>query len=262
MSSAPLLTASFTHSSTRSVSACLISGPISVSGKVGSPIFIFLPASAILSGADTATPLVSPSQDQVFNVQITDEFGCSLTESIRVIVSDQVPPLEATAEPDTLFAPGQVQLEATFDPGYSYLWSPASGLNNISLYNPIAIIDSTMVFTVGITNEDGCKNEVELRVVVLSECREPFIFVPNAFTPNTDNLNDHLYVEGETIDELYFAVYNRWGEKVFETDDRSIGWDGTYKGRDLSPDVYGYYLEARCFNGETYFKKGNVTLTR
>ena len=137
-----------------------------------------------------------------------------------------------------------------------------SGLNNITIFNPTARIDSTAVFTVEVVDEEGCRNEVELRVVVVSECREPFIFVPNAFTPNGDNLNDRLFVEGKTIDELYFAVYNRWGEKVFETDDQAIGWDGSFKGRELSPDVFGYYLEVRCFNGATYFKKGNVTLIR
>ena len=224
--------------------------------------YSWTPLSAIISGEDTASPLVSPQQNQAFTVQVTDELGCTLTESTRVILSDQIPPLAATAEPDTLFGPGQVQLEATFDPRYSYFWQPSSGLNNITIFNPTARIDSTSVFTVEVVDEEGCRNAVELRVVVISECREPFIFVPNAFTPNGDNLNDQLFVEGKTIDELYFAVYNRWGEKVFETDDPSIGWDGTYKGRELSPDVFGYYLEVRCFNEETYFKKGNVTLIR
>ncbi|MCB0594393.1 MAG: gliding motility-associated C-terminal domain-containing protein [Lewinellaceae bacterium] len=229
----------------------------------GDPLtYSWSPSSAIITGADTSSPLVSPQSNQVFTVQVMDEFGCMLTESTRVIVSEQVPPLSATAEPDTLFGPGQTQLEATLDGGYAYRWRPSQGLNNITIYNPTAQIDSTTTFTVEITDEEGCRNAVELRVVVVTECREPFIFVPNAFTPNGDNLNDLLFVEGKTIDELYFAVYNRWGEKVFETDDQSVGWDGTYKGRELSPDVFGYYLEARCFNEEAYFKKGNVTLIR
>jgi gliding motility-associated-like protein len=86
--------------------------------------------------------------------------------------------------------------------------------------------------------------------------------VPNAFSPNGDLLNDGLFVRGNSIDELHFVIYNRWGEKVFETRDQSIPWDGTYKGKPLSPDVYAYYLEVRCFNGETYFEKGNISLIR
>ncbi|MCB0578216.1 MAG: PKD domain-containing protein [Phaeodactylibacter sp.] len=236
---------------------------LEVVNLAGEPLsYSWSPASAVISGGNTSSVLVSPQDNQLFTVEIADDFGCTRTESIRVAVSDRVPPLSATADPDTLFGPGQVQLEATPDEGYSYFWQPAGGLNNITLYNPTARVDSTSVFTVSVVDDDGCRNAVEVRVVVVSECVEPFIFVPNAFTPNGDNLNDLLFVEGKTIDELYFAVYNRWGEKVFETSDQSIGWDGAYKGRDLSPDVFGYYLEARCFNGETFFKKGNVTLIR
>ncbi|MCB0547482.1 MAG: gliding motility-associated C-terminal domain-containing protein [Phaeodactylibacter sp.] len=236
---------------------------LQVVNLTGEPLsYSWSPVSTIVSGGNTAEPLVSPQQDQVFTVQVMDEFGCALTETTRVTVSEQVPPLTAMAEPDTLFGPGLVQLEATLDPDYSYFWQPAAGLNNISIYNPTIRVDSTVVLTVEVTDKEGCRNAVELRVVVLSECREPFIFVPNAFTPNGDNLNDLLFVEGNTIDELYFAIYNRWGEKVFETDDQSIGWDGTYKGKELSPDAFGYYLEARCFNGDTYFKKGNISLIR
>lgn len=87
-------------------------------------------------------------------------------------------------------------------------------------------------------------------------------FVPNAFTPDGDGLNEVLFVRGAAIDEVFFAIYNRWGEKVFESTSKTQGWDGTFKGKMLTPDVYGYYVEVRCFNGETYFKKGNVTLIR
>ena len=75
-------------------------------------------------------------------------------------------------------------------------------------------------------------------------------------------MNDDLFVRGNGIDELYFAVFNRWGEKVFETEDKDIGWDGTFRGKELSADVFGYLLEVRCFNGQTFFKKGNITLIR
>ncbi len=224
--------------------------------------YAWSPAEAILGGQQSAEALVSPSANQVFNVSITNELGCTLTESSRVFVDNTIPPLSIAAEPDTLFGPGQVQLEATFDAGYSYLWHPAAGLNNIAIFNPTARVDSTRTFMVSVVDENGCSNEAAITIVLIGECVEPYIFVPNAFTPNGDNLNDLLFVRGAAIDELYFAVYNRWGEKVFETDVQSIGWDGSFSGRELPPDVYGYYLEVRCFNGEQFFKKGNVTLIR
>ena len=86
--------------------------------------------------------------------------------------------------------------------------------------------------------------------------------MPNAFTPNGDSENDVLFVEGNVIDLMYLAIYNRWGEKVFESKDKSIGWDGIYKNELLEPDVYVYYLTIKCVNGEEYFKKGNINLIR
>ncbi|MCB9303568.1 MAG: gliding motility-associated C-terminal domain-containing protein [Lewinellaceae bacterium] len=233
---------------------------INLSG--GDLAYSWSPASAILEGQNTGSVLVNPLVNQEFSVEITNELGCMLTESGRIFVDNTVPPLSVTAEPDTLFSPGAVQLEATFDANYAYLWQPSSGLNNITISNPTAQVDSTATYTVRVVDENGCRNEALITIIVIGECIEPYIFVPNAFTPNGDNLNDLLFVEGNTIEELTFAIYDRWGEKVFETDDQSVGWDGTYKGRELSPDVYGYYLEVRCFNGEQFFKKGNITLIR
>jgi gliding motility-associated-like protein len=93
-------------------------------------------------------------------------------------------------------------------------------------------------------------------------CDEPFIFVPNAFTPNNDGNNDILYLYTLYADDIYFAIFNRWGEKVFETKNRTVGWDGTYKGREVDPGVFDYYLEVRCYNQKQFKKKGNITLIR
>jgi gliding motility-associated-like protein len=228
----------------------------------GALAYTWSPAADILAGQGTGSVLVNPLLDQVFTVQISNEFGCSLTRTTRVVVDDFIPPLEAFADPDTLFSPGEVQLTATFDPNYTYNWQPVAGLSNSFIHNPVARVDSSMTYRVEITDRNGCRNEAIVTILLFLECIEPYIFVPNAFTPNGDGLNDILYVYGNTIDELYFAVYDRWGEKVFDTNRQGVGWDGTFRNQELPPDVYGYYLEARCFNGEVFFKKGNVTLLR
>ena len=104
-------------------------------------------------------------------------------------------------------------------------------------------------------------DSVTVRVVEFV-CGPPSIYVPNAFTPNRDGVNEKLYVRANNIDQLYFVIYDRWGEKMFETQSLSSGWDGRYKGEPLPPDVYTYYLEATCEGGTTYFDKGNITLIR
>jgi gliding motility-associated-like protein len=88
------------------------------------------------------------------------------------------------------------------------------------------------------------------------------MYVPNAFSPNNDGVNDILYVKGRCLQTLTFMVFNRWGEKVFETTDREIGWDGTYKGQLMNTDVFVYRLEGKTFDGKGYSSKGNITLVR
>ena len=106
-------------------------------------------------------------------------------------------------------------------------------------------------------------DELELSVVVIERlCEEPFIFFPNAFTPNNDGENDVLRVLGTEIEAMELVIYNRWGEKVFETTDPNEGWDGTFKGERLPPDAYGFYLRVLCIGGEEYYKQGNVMLLK
>jgi gliding motility-associated-like protein len=93
-------------------------------------------------------------------------------------------------------------------------------------------------------------------------CGEGYIYIPNAFSPNGDNENDVLYVRGELIASMIFRIFDRWGEMVFESRERNLGWDGTFRGRKLDPDVYDYYLEAECIDGENSIIKGNVTLLK
>jgi len=220
------------------------------------------PAADILSGQGTPNALVAPGANQTFSVTITNSLGCTVMESTLVQTSDNIPPLEITAATDTLFAPGAVQLEATLDPTYQYFWGPPQGLNNITVFNPVAQVDSTVTYKVEVLNEDGCANEAEITITLFTDCLPPFIYVPNAFTPNGDQLNDELIVRGNTIDEFYFAIYNRWGQLVFESYDPNLGWDGTFEGEALPADVFAYYLEVSCFNGENYFEKGNISLIR
>ena len=97
---------------------------------------------------------------------------------------------------------------------------------------------------------------------LIKEIEEKDLFVPDAFSPNDDGHNDILFVRGGGINVLYFAVYDRWGEKVFESSDILHGWDGTYKGAKAASSVYTYYVKATYYSGKYVEKKGNVTLVR
>ena len=90
----------------------------------------------------------------------------------------------------------------------------------------------------------------------------PSIGVPNAFSPDGDGVNDFLYVYGLGIETLDFKVYNRWGQLVFETNDRNRGWDGTFKGIPQEMDAYAWIATATFITGSSKTLKGNVTLVR
>jgi gliding motility-associated-like protein len=88
------------------------------------------------------------------------------------------------------------------------------------------------------------------------------LFIPNIFSPNGDGENDVLFVRGEYIEHIEFAVYDRWGTEVFRCNDIHRGWDGTYKGAPCHTGVYAYYVIAQFTDGEQLTKKGTVTLVR
>jgi len=90
----------------------------------------------------------------------------------------------------------------------------------------------------------------------------PLVDVPNAFTPQSGDINSVVFVRGFGIAKMQFTIWNRWGQKVFETNDQNIGWDGKVKGVIQPMDVYAYTLTVEFFDGVKTTKKGDITLIR
>ncbi|MCE7921563.1 MAG: PKD domain-containing protein [Haliscomenobacteraceae bacterium CHB4] len=211
-------------------------------------------------------PVVAPETTSVYSVLATNQFGCADTMLFNVNVIS----IEVTAEvmgKDTV-CPGQsTELLATVTTNganISYSWTPSNSLTGEDTANPTASPSETTVYTVTALADDLCPDTASVIVYFMSgECAEPYIFVPKAFTPNSDGNNDFFIVRGLDIKEVYFVVWDRWGEKVYETSDpQAQGWDGTFKGKELTPDSYAWYLEVTCGNGEVYTDKGDVTLLK
>lgn len=95
---------------------------------------------------------------------------------------------------------------------------------------------------------------------LINECGE--MFVPTAFSPDGNGENDMECVYGKCVKDIYFAIYDRWGEKVFETTSMSQCWDGTFRGKEMNTGVFVYYVKATLKTGEEVMKKGNITLLR
>ena len=154
---------------------------------------------------------------------------------------------------------------------YAYLWDdPVSSTTD----NLMALPPGT--YTVVVTDANLCAVTDNANVLSSSTpCIAPYLYIPNIFSPNGDEKNDKLFVQGKGIDQLTFVIYDRWGEKVFETFDSSQkirsngecctygeGWDGTFLGKPMNEAVFVYYVKATMIDNETIEKQGNITLVR
>lgn len=221
------------------------------------------PATHVIGGTTADSLVVFANQNLTYTVVVENQFGCRDSTTASINITNLTPPLNITAQPDSIYVGQTAQLQATSNPNYLYTWVQDSTLNAWNVANPIAAPTVTTTYYLTVTQGTNCFNTDSVTVYLRPPlCGDPLIFVPSAFTPNGDGLNDMLYVRGNNITELFFVVYDRWGERVFETSDLGLGWDGTFRGKPLPPDVYGFYLRCVCEEGQSYFHKGNVSLLR
>ena len=118
-------------------------------------------------------------------------------------------------------------------------------------------------YTVTATSSNGCtaSDTVCLHCTPVV-CGAPLFTIPNAFTPNGDGVNDRICFNTDEIVEFHIAIFNRWGEKVYESDDATECWDGTYRNNLCLPGVYTYTCHIRCFADLENNFKGDITLIR
>jgi gliding motility-associated-like protein len=199
----------------------------------------------------------------IHTITALNRFGCP-TE-IQVIVEEPLP-IVVDVNPDTVtMTPGESAqaivsyLNAT---NVSYNWTPFNGLSCSDCFNPIVTVYQPTDFTVEVAMQNGtatCYGYAKLHATV----GEPDpVYVPNTFTPNGDGKNDFFLVYGNDIKTVSLRIFNRWGEKVFESNNVFEGWDGTYKGVKVNPDVFTYDVDIELLTGKAVRKSGTVTLLR
>ena len=208
-----------------------------------------------LDDPTTANPVATPVLTTTYTVTVNTTCG-SLSDSVTISVNPL--PVVSAGNDITIFEGSSVELLGSGGP--TYLWSPSPGLTCTTCQNPIASPAETTTYYLSVTDANGCTATDSITIFV-----EPLvnvIFVPNVFSPNGDDVNDVLDVQGSGFESLYFAVYDRWGEKVFETTSIDADWDGTFNGKALNSATFAYYLEILFSNGEEYEEKGKIALVR
>ncbi|HET9056964.1 MAG TPA: PKD domain-containing protein [Chitinophagaceae bacterium] len=212
-----------------------------------------------LSNSNILNPTASPQATIRYILTATDTLGCPKPSRDTVIVK-VIPPVQAFAGNDTSIVVGQsLQLQATG--GQIYSWSPPTGLNKTDTANPIANLLNSQTYIVRVSTPEDCFAFDTINVKVFTT--PPGLFVPNAFTPNSDKLNDAFKPIAVGISQLeYFRVYNRWGQLVFNSTQLQKGWDGKLNGKEQPLGVYVWVARAKIYTGEIITQKGTVTLIR
>ena len=148
-------------------------------------------------------------------------------------------------------------------PPYDYTWDAEDPNAIMTIEEDSAIVNlASGIYTLIVIDSVGCKNTAIVSIEDILENCDFHIFLPNIFSPNGDGKNDIFIVRGKGIKTINLTIYSRWGEKVFETENPDVGWDGRFRGQDMNPAVFVYYVKATMVTNEIIEQKGNVTLVR
>jgi gliding motility-associated-like protein len=216
------------------------------------------PYSFAWSNGATGTILTNLSAGS-YTVTITDQNGCSF-DSVFSIPLLAPSPISLNIASISIVEGDSVQLNVSG--ANVYQWTPATGLSCSNCPNPIAAPLQTITYTVTGTDNNGCRTNATVFISVDIRCIE--LFIPTIFSPNNSGpgVNERICIYSNCIAELDFAIYDRWGKTIFQTNDPQQCWDGTKDGKQVMTGTYTYRLAARLLNGTNVNKSGNITLTR
>ncbi|MBX2959612.1 MAG: gliding motility-associated C-terminal domain-containing protein [Flavobacteriales bacterium] len=209
------------------------------------------------STGETSTSITSSPNDTIIYWVTAHVGSCVDSDTFTVNVTPN-PNVAINPNTDITIIQGE-SIELTASGGTTYNWTPSEGLSCTSCTTTIASPEETTKYCVS-TIQNGCVDTTCVTVNVDIVCGE--LFVPTAFSPNGDGVNDCLSVYNNCIEKMDFKVFSRWGEVVFHSIDVNDCWDGSYKGTSLNTAVFVYKLEATLLNGEEVKLKGNVSLIK
>jgi gliding motility-associated-like protein len=216
-----------------------------------------------LSNTTISNPIAAPSETTIYTLAATGENQCfSDTAEIKVIVKPN--PSVAAGPGSQILAGTTFPLQSTASSDViKWDWSPKKYLDCYNCPAPQAKPLEPMDYTITVANADGCIASDTVSIKLL--CSNSRIYIPNAFSPNNDGLNDQFVIKGQGITTLnHLRIFDRWGTLIFERknlriNDPAGAWDGGYKGEPVPMGTYVYIVEMSC-NENTFTQKGSVTV--
>ena len=212
------------------------------------------------SGKDTLSCSGLQNGDSVYCL-VTGNAACSLSNESNKFVAIIKETPSVFVGNDTVISPGQtVQLDPTITGSVvSYQWSPSIYLNNPSVKNPLASPAATTTYQLTVAGDDGCTASGKITITINYSLK-----MPNAFSPNGDGLNDVFRIPSQIPQKIIsFSVFNRWGQRIFNTENSSSGWDGNFGNQAQPPDTYVWQIKyLDLSSGKVMTASGTVLLVR
>jgi len=188
---------------------------------------------------------------------VKNEKGCVDTVFKKILVD----PFVTRAGRDTTIVKGE-QVQFDGHGGGSYAWFPTMYLNDSTAANPIGTFPNPGIYPyiLTVTSPGGCIGTDSVTVTVIDN---PYLVMPNAFSPNQDGNNDTFFPIAVGYKNMKsFRIFNRYGEQIFYTNSFEQPWDGTYKGKQMDVGTYYWLLQVQDRHGNDVMLKGDVILLR
>ncbi|MFC4261712.1 gliding motility-associated C-terminal domain-containing protein [Ferruginibacter yonginensis] len=232
--------------------------PVQLLGNNGPNLTYSWAPANVLNNANIENPVAIINNTQVFNVTVTDNV-CNYNQNF-IVNAIKYPTTNLSVKKSNDITCGLSSANLVATGGVTYLWNNDPTINNVTIANPTVSPTTTTIYTVSATDINGCNSKATISVTV--DLNSNQYALPNTFTPNGDRLNDCFGIKnwGNALG-VKFIIYNRWGEKVFETNNTAQCWDGKFKGQPAEPGTYVYFVKANT-NCGSIEKKGNVILIR
>ena len=215
--------------------------------------------SLYLQTPNEASTLASPT-DTITYFRIGTSNNCADTVIQTINVSDVDLSFNSLVE----YCSNQFYLTASSNDSIDFVWSATPSFIT-SVNTDSFLINSPGTYYVSV-NANGCYKVGEINAQFDSDCcTDKKIIVPNAFSPNGDLINDYFEIQdnNQIVNEFELQIFNRWGQKVFQSNNINLKWDGYFKGKPQPSSVFDYHLTVGCLGGDQhFFKKGDVTLIR
>lgn len=221
-------------------------------------------ASGIISGADSSSVTVDPANAGDLVLTVTNNtLSCSQEFAVPIELGNLDASINSSEGTELEFGESTVLTVSPSGSNISYMWEDGS-TDGVRTVMPESGTSTTYVVTVT-DNVSGCVGEASITInVALALCNDETVFLPDAFSPNKDGMNDVLRIRGNDLESIDLQVVDRWGREVYRGRSEGEAWNGQHKntGKELAPDVYAYCLRVVCENGTEIVRRGHVTLVR